>query len=616
MNKKNKKENDGIEIIPPETNNKTSIESSNENDSVDIKKDQIKVKKSGNLVIGNMSLSLNPVKNLGRNYYQKSIWHLIANIFLLFLIILLIIFLLLSSKKSSDKAIELEIVNNNKNVIAGDLNSFNLNYKANDTLNECSISASWPENFVLESVSPNNLFESKNNTFKLGDLKPGFNGEIKVNGFIFGEKNDQQLISFHFNCDECPENGLASTLSYNIDKMALEAYMDINEAIYLNSETQASLFLKNNSKKDFENIKMNLGPNIKITKSNFKIEDEYLLIEEIKAEEEIKIDFWLIAQKEGEGSIDPSFDFTLLDNHFSFKGDKKYIVVKNPELKIDISTNQEIVKKDDNINYILEYENKEKESIRDIKISFYSANSNFSLNSIKANGEINNGHIEKNTINIYNLLEGESSSINLSALFERRQIRSEQEIFLGAEIEYKIGEQNLKYRLNSNKSKVISEISASAQAYYYSPQGDQLGVGPMPPAVDMTTSYWIFLDFNNTGNKLKNFVLTAELGENVYFTGNKRVLDGFLIYGDIGKKIVWEIENINGGSNNHQASFEVDLMPEKKHLGKVLNLMKNIKITTKDSFTNKDLEINLDNVNTKLENDKLSSGEGKIINIR
>ncbi len=616
MNKKNKKENNGIEIIPPEINEEMNIEASSDNDSVNIKKDQIKVKKTGNLVIGNINLSLNPIKNLGRNYYQKNIWHLVANIFLLFLIILLITFLLLSLKRPHGGALDLKLVNNNENIVAGALNSFSLNYKANDNLTESSVSVYWPDNFIIESVSPNNLFEAENNTFNLGNLKPGFNGEIKVSGFVFGEKNDQQLISFRFNCNECPRDGLSSTLSYNIDKMALEASIDLNETIYLNSESQASLILKNNSERNIQNIKISLGPDIEITRSELEIRGDYLSLEEIECGEELKIDFHFIARKKGDINIETSLNFDLFDKSFSFQGEEKKASVKESGLEIAMSTNQEVVEKNDNINYTIRYQNKEKESIRDIKITFYSANPNFSLNSISALSEINNGHMEGNTINIYNLLEGESANIDLSAVFERRQIRSEQEIFLRAEIEYKIGGQSLKYILNSNRSKLISDISASARAYYYSPQGDQLGVGPMPPAVDMTTSYWVFLDFNNLGNPLEKFVLTAELAENVYFTGNKRVLDGFLIYGDIGKKLVWEIESISGGSNSHQASFEISLMPEEKHLGKVLDLIKNIKITTRDRFVNRNLELHLSNIDTNLESDRLSSGKGRVISIK
>jgi hypothetical protein len=56
----------------------------------------------------------------------------------------------------------------------------------------------------------------------------------------------------------------------------------------------------------------------------------------------------------------------------------------------------------------------------------------------------------------------------------------------------------------------------------------------------MATSYWVFLEFNNSGNDLKNFVLTAELPDNVYFPNEKRVLDGKIIYGEIGKRLAWK----------------------------------------------------------------------------
>ena len=132
----------------------------------------------------------------------------------------------------------------------------------------------------------------------------------------------------------------------------------------------------------------------------------------------------------------------------------------------------------------------------------------------------------------------------------------------------------------------------------------------------MATNYWVFLEFNNIGNDLENLSLTANLPDNVYFSDNKRVLDGKLIYSEITKRLVWEVSDLKGGSSNFRANLELSLIPGSSDLGKVLNLMENIKLTVYDKFTKESLELNLKDISTKLEYDHLSSGSGQVVKIK
>ncbi|MFA5644353.1 MAG: hypothetical protein WC928_02380 [Patescibacteria group bacterium] len=590
------------------------VENTNDDNAVSIDHERVNVRKSGNLVVGNVNLLLNPLKRRNEEYYKKNIWHLVADAFLLILILALLIFLFSNDKIKKD--IFLTAYSVNQEIYSGSLNSFELEYRLNASVDGSSVKVSLPEDFIIESVSPNNLFDSNLGIFNLGDLEAGTTGKIKINGFVWGNRNDSQMIAFVFDCEQCGRNGLANSLYYNIEKSALDIATQIDENIYLGSEFSGKLIVKNNSNSSFSDVQINLGPNIEILRSDLPIKDGEIILSKIDGRTDKEINFKALVEKEGEIEIAPKFAINFHNNIFSFFGEKFFYNVRKLNFNLNVSNDKKDINENEKIIYTFDYHNQEAKSIKNLKFSISSANPNFSLNSWSTLDNLKNSQHQDNSLIIYDLLEDESGTFSVETSFSRKQLLPNQEVSLRIDLEYEIDGQVAKYTLNSSKNKVISQVSTIAGAYYYSPQGDQLGVGPLPPAVDMATNYWVFLEFNNLGNNLENFVLTAELPENVYFSDNKRVLDGKLIYGEIGKRLVWEVPLITGGSNKYRANFEITLIPDEKDLGTMPNLLENIKFTVKDIFIDKEIAGSLENINTNLINDKLSSGKGKVINIR
>jgi hypothetical protein len=608
-----------IEIISPENSNKEKsqiiVQSSNNDNVVNIDRDGIQVKESGNLVIGSLNLILNPLKKRWKRDYSGNIWHLVADAFLLLIIIGLIIFIFITNNWTTSRLVSLNISSNNEG-LSGAITSFELDYKSNKEVSNASVQIMLPENFILESVSPNNFYNKDFQVFDLGELEKNSSGKIKINGLVWGNPGDQQNITFIFNCSKCGRSGIPTSMSYNIDKVALENHLELDDIIYINSDFTGKIKLKNNTNKKIDNIKISLGEDINIEKSNFSLEKNKIIINKIEGGEELEISFLAHPKKEDTLLLKPEFEISLLNNTLSFLGEEKKVEIKNPGLGIKLSRGSESVKENDWLSYVLNYNNQEAETVKNVKISVSSANPNFSIASLNISDYSQGTKLSGNTIIIDDLIKDESGKLNLEVLFDRRQNISNQELFLKVNLEYEIDSQIVEYTTYSNKNKVVTRTMASASAYYYSPQGDQLGVGPLPPAVDMTTNYWVFLEFSSLGNNLENLSLTAELPQNVYFSNNKRVLDGSLIYGEIGKRIIWEIERVNGNNTKYRANFEITLIPDEGDLGRVVNLLENIKITAYDNFTGQEINQNLPNISSNLINDKLSSGNGVVRIIR
>ena len=175
---------------------------------------------------------------------------------------------------------------------------------------------------------------------------------------------------------------------------------------------------------------------------------------------------------------------------------------------------------------------------------------------------------------------------------------------------------------NENKELIVknpeeikcSDIKVNSYALYYNKYGDQLGIGPIPPAVGIPTNYWIFFEIQNGENTLKAIDLYMDLPSNVSFTGNKNVKFGNFII-NANKQISWSALNIEK-NQNIKFAFEISITPNEANLGEVLNLIENTKLFAKDELCKKQIQSTIKNIDTNLPYDTKAKGQGKIINLQ
>lgn len=185
---------------------------------------------------------------------------------------------------------------------------------------------------------------------------------------------------------------------------------------------------------------------------------------------------------------------------------------------------------------------------------------------------------------------------------------------LRATYKYQVNKQAFQASNDLEDIKIVSELNVSAAAYYNSPQGDQLGSGPLPPVVGLPTNLWVFLKVEADGN-FSDFSLSAKLSKNVELTENSSLLSGELNYNEAARQIVWRNGEIKAGSSEHRAGFEVQLIPSEEQIGKFATLLNQFKFQATDVFTGAKVEGTITEVNTGLEADSLNRGEGKIISL-
>lgn len=138
---------------------------------------------------------------------------------------------------------------------------------------------------------------------------------------------------------------------------------------------------------------------------------------------------------------------------------------------------------------------------------------------------------------------------------------------------------------------LATEVNLKSEARYYTEEGDQLGRGPLPPTVGETTKYWIFVQFTNAANPLRDAALVLILPSGVEFTGRQSVTIGpELTYNPANKTVSWHYRLIPARSSTG-LYFEVAVRPTPDQIGKSLMLTKEILLTATDDVVGKNFKL-------------------------
>lgn len=160
--------------------------------------------------------------------------------------------------------------------------------------------------------------------------------------------------------------------------------------------------------------------------------------------------------------------------------------------------------------------------------------------------------------------------------------------------------------------KINTELKLNSFARYFTAEGDQLGVGPLPPQVGESTSYWIFWQVESSLNNLNEVEISGVLPANVYYSGKFSVNYGQgLEYNQTTRKISWQVGELEKGKVI-QAGMEITIIPTLEQKGTAAVLMNQILATSQDSFTGQKLEKTNNNITTNLVNDLLAQDKGNV----
>ncbi len=503
-----------------------------------------------------------------------------------------------------------------ESIKSGQIEDFELSYKNNnkEAIKEVNITLEFPENFVLKEINPADNYDAITHTFNLGDLQSGANGKIKFSGLVLGKIDSQQFINFSLNYSS---NGLKRscrhTLIYLIEDSVLALQVSWPAEIYQGSLFSGAISIHNQSADSLENIGVFLDEDLAIQRmdsfSGLSYGSNKLYLNNLAANEKLIINFDALIDDLADAQ---SFSFQASLNDLEQVNLTKDLLVKVPRFKLAIIPQANFIQAGEKIAFNFNYQNNEEVAIKDLQFEI-EPTSSFILSNLALSTDTRFTQEDNKIVFKNNLSPGASGSFQAQLLLHRNQVQLHQQAGIKVIISYLKNEERVQYSIYSPQVKLLSNLSFNSAGYYYSPYGDQLGTGPIPPQVDIPTNYWIFWELENYGNNLSNFSVSADLPPGLVWTNNKSVLAGNLQYGEISRRVIWTIEEIPAQSEKFQVKFEVGLIPEIKDIGQILNLLENIRFFAQDNFCQTQISGLKENINTDLKDDNLVSGKGKVI---
>lgn len=150
-----------------------------------------------------------------------------------------------------------------------------------------------------------------------------------------------------------------------------------------------------------------------------------------------------------------------------------------------------------------------------------------------------------------------------------------------------------------------------SEVRYYTPEGDQIGRGALPPKVGETTKYWVLLQAANATNELKDAELKIRLAPGVRFstTSQSVTLGPQLQHDPATNSVIWKHSTVPANSKTGW-NFIVEVIPTAEQVGKTLPLISSGIFQATDGVVGKKFEIKIGEMNNVLKANDRGSRTG------
>lgn len=568
-----------------------------------------------NVIVQKLNLLIQILKNRHLRHYRDSYFHFWADLLLagiLLGLVITFIWLVLWQPRSE---FELEVRTASARIVSGETQEFIINYKNDEgnTINGATLELDLPKHFIIEDSAPSNIFNKESNTFSLGDLANGAHGEVRILGIVRGEISERQFFGLNLTYQNKNfKKQVLSSLVYSIDASVIELNVNVPETAYRGIPFSASVDVKNTGQAALHNVSLSFSGGWNITPDNETFENNAILIPLLNGGEIKHIDFSALTMQPALTNIDFSINSSLViaTETISQTVSSHRVSVLEPSLGVT-ATFQNPSFSGSPLGLNVSFRNSESATITNLS---FKAESRRSTASIKSFNLVSGDFSAQDNALAYNkdLQAGESGRFVSAISLDRKEIVLNDFLNLSLKVLYRMNDKDYAYEIALPALKIDSNLTVNSAGYYYGPQGDQLGIGPIPPKVGIPTTYWIIWETNNLGNDLSQFQLSADLPANVVWLDQTSVVAGTVSYSPIGRRVLWNIDSIAKTGGNYRLSFAVSIVPGESELGTVPNLVNNLQFTAKDEYTEAEITKKLANITTNIESDRKAGGKGTV----
>lgn len=505
----------------------------------------------------------------------------------------------------------------NQRIKSGEHITYIITYTNNSDskLKQAKLRMSLPKYFQITSSSPN---MKDNNTYLLNTIKKGGSGQVKLEGFYYGKPDSRDQLSAHLTYRQKHRDQREEKIT-KLLTILQGSYLDLtvssSQKIVQNKPTNIRLTLKNEGHHDFDQVFLPLDTDSYSLSLAENKDNKYWRIDKLPANSRTSTTASIRLKNYQNHS--QKIKFTPL---IELEGRKipqqptlHTLNILKPELKADVSwSSQKPLTPGESRKLNITLANRGNSKLSNLEVTLPVSE----YISTQRLAQLNRGSLQgdkftisdKNYDNLSQLSQTKSTQLTLTIPISYYLSSNKTNIKLSQPIQA-FGQANttdtrISAKTQTNPIKVSSRLSLKAHARYYTKQGDQLGLGPLPPKVGETTRYWIFVTLANTTNKIQDITFSADLPSYVSWVGKSSVNEGSnLEFRPDTNQVIWGHNNIAPHSEVG-LYWTVELTPTAGQINKTPTLVKDLSISARDNYTKQKLYDGIKEVDAKLEQDK------------
>ncbi|MEI7497891.1 MAG: hypothetical protein WCK11_01245 [Candidatus Falkowbacteria bacterium] len=578
-----------------------------------VTRDGIKTGKNGNIFIGKMSVVMQPLFDRHEKYYKKSKFHLWADVIILVAILGLI---------ATDVAIqfwqpkvepELSIALTNDPFVSGAKNELAISYSnKNTTLDNVTLTVFFPKGFTTIQAEPQDKYNQETHTFTLGQLPRGAYGSVNVVGKAWVATGQELRFSAVLNYASGKKEGsVSATRILPVKISAVTAELQLPSQIFRNIAFPVKISVANQGENKVENVTFDFGSDWIIAGESV-VQKKVIVLKSLDVNEKKELSIMVKKNtprlvNELKGVIKLRYQGQELAQGIV----RQQIAETEPKISLHFADLSKVALIGSRYQLGVTIANEDVKSMHDITLAISSNNPTILVKNILST-ETSGLKIDNAKIIIDKLEAGQEKKLLLDLVLAKTNTAYNQNVILNGSVSVTIDGQIIVIEQSSPSIDLASELTVKSVAYYYGPQGDQLGIGPLPPIVGLPTKYWIFWQADNSGNAINKFVMTAKLPENVTFTGNKSLLAGKLVYDEKTRQVSWLVDSLDKTGGDYKIGFEISITPTAIDKGKILPLLSSAIYEGVDDFAQINLNGRLESLSTNLDFDNMAHGLGRV----
>jgi len=285
--------------------------------------------------------------------------------------------------------------------------------------------------------------------------------------------------------------------------------------------------------------------------------------------------------------------------------------LNNPPLALSVNADSAAVGRNEGVPVKIMFKNNGTSAISGLSLALEVSDDNFSLKKIEKINDGSGFDIDNQKISFAKIAAGAGGEADIKVYFNSKS--ATRIINWRAHSEYSFGGQLLKADFDLPSLKTKAELSVSDAVYYTSPQGDQLGIGPLPPFVGIPTNYWVFFEAQSL-DSWNNLIVSARLPKGVELTDSRSLLAGEFNYNPETRQLIWKVPEFFGREEGYHLGFEIQLIPAESQVGQTLPLLNDAKYYATDALTGEEISGSLGELTTDLSQDRFNAGHGQVVN--